>query len=495
MSTDPDTQETSRAELNFGTSNTFPHATIQTGDVVGRDKITTITNTYTAYDQYDVRLLRDQNPYLGLRSFTYEHRHAYAGREWSIHAAMAAITAPGAERTLYFITGASGSGKSSFVQAGLRSHLEQHYAAHGITLRPATFRPTTLPLAALTGALRMLGTPIPAGQVLNAANFINTLRSLSTPMQLPVLIIDQFEEVFSQSTAEDRNALLELLANLPPFAELPLHVLVTMRSDFLPDLFTYEQLYDEAKHGTDLRSMTERDIQTAIVRPLTNLLSRLAQEQPNLAQQVGAKQWDPTLLAALAADATQEAAYLPLLQVTLEDIFRRGSLIPGVYQTLTDAIRVRAEHVYHYIDYDTDMRVPRPADDRKAIIAIMLDLIQVGLDEEPYRDIRRSAPEAELLASHPECTALIHDLIQSRLLSIYRVDQEDAITNMIDIIHESLLTNWDRLAQAIVSERVVLQHRTRFLQSLAEWLENPTSDDYLLTAIRLAEADMLQQVE
>src|SRR5690349_10355367 len=58
-------------------------------------------------------------PYLGLASFTFETRGRYAGREDEANESVRLLTRPGDEQVLFFITGASGSGKSSFAQAGL----------------------------------------------------------------------------------------------------------------------------------------------------------------------------------------------------------------------------------------------------------------------------------------------------------------------------------------------------------------------------------------
>ena len=95
------------------------------GDVAGRDiiKVTQITGD----QQYDVHGLA--NPYLGLQSFTYADHAKYAGREKLIAETVARLTAPDDPLALLFVTGASGSGKSSFVQSGVLPALGKHYAA------------------------------------------------------------------------------------------------------------------------------------------------------------------------------------------------------------------------------------------------------------------------------------------------------------------------------------------------------------------------------
>ena len=109
----------------------------------------------TGDQAYDVSGL--ENPYLGLKAFTYEERAYYAGREAEVARGVSLLTAPGSERTLLFVTGASGSGKSSFVQAGLLPALERYYQQRGQIVRWAVMRPSGQPLARLGDALGQVG--------------------------------------------------------------------------------------------------------------------------------------------------------------------------------------------------------------------------------------------------------------------------------------------------------------------------------------------------
>ncbi len=153
------------------------------GDVVGRDKI--VSHVYTGDQQYDVRGLA--SPYLGLQSYTYTDHAKYAGRENQITETVARLSAPDDPLRLLFITGASGSGKSSFVQAGLLPALEKHYSA--LSVKWAVFRPSHDPIAALSDALwRQLG--LPTYDVIT--NFGDFLKAHTPPQQVNVIVIDQF---------------------------------------------------------------------------------------------------------------------------------------------------------------------------------------------------------------------------------------------------------------------------------------------------------------
>ncbi len=117
----PDLEPTHTSNRSGGVDISGQSTTIG-GDVVGRDKI-----VITGEQPYDVRGLA--NPYLGLQSFTCADHLKYAGREKLIAETVARLTAPDDPLALLFVTGASGSGKSSFVQAGVLPALEKHYAA------------------------------------------------------------------------------------------------------------------------------------------------------------------------------------------------------------------------------------------------------------------------------------------------------------------------------------------------------------------------------
>ena len=459
------------ADLNAGGDITVG------GDVVGRDKIT--VTQITGDQQYDVIGLA--NPYLGLRSFTYADHAKYAGREKLITETVTRLTTPDDPLALLFVTGASGSGKSSFVQAGVLPALEKHYAA--LSVKWAVFRPSRDPLTALADALwRQLGLPAFDAHAASPADFGDYLATHTPPQQVTVIVIDQFEELFTQSAAQPREALFNLLTQLPPFRATHTHLIATVRADYLPELFALPALYDIAKHGLDLRAMSMDELREAIQQPL------------RAAYPDNGKRWQAELVERLAQDATEDAAYLPLLQVTLEEIWRKGTLTIGSYTNLSDAIEQRADKVLAYRDYDAaqpDQR--RSPEEQAAILGLCLNLVDVSLDDEARRDVRRRRSKEELVGGAPDRARLIDALTQARLLSVDTERGEQTVE--VDLIHETLLSNWDRLRQAIAEQRDGLRQRARFEQQLKEWIGEDRSDDYLLSGAHLAEAHELARRE
>ncbi|HLE14415.1 MAG TPA: hypothetical protein VI776_06685, partial [Anaerolineales bacterium] len=451
------------------------------GDFVGRDKIVLTEET-----AYDVRGL--PNPYPGLESYTYEKRAAFAGREAAVQAAAGRITDPAGRQVLTFITGVSGSGKSSFAQAGLLPALEEYYAARDRRARLAVFRPSGNPLALLGDALAQLGLPEPvqaASIGLTPPDFARLLSESTPAGQVNLLVIDQFEELFSQSPPEKSQQLIDILENLPPFEQVHSHLLATLRSDYLDELFNHPALWQIAvQQGVELRAMSVTELRSAILGPLE------ARAQTD--ERFQRARFEPGLLAELAEEAAAEPSYLPLLQVSLQELWAGGSLKLERYHGLAQAIEQRAEKVYASRDYDQPVPVQaRPSDEQKELLALLVDLVNISLDDDPRRDVRRRRPKDVLEKSSPLRRGLIDDLVAARLLSAGLEKGSDGPVETVDIIHEAVLQKWERLREAIGEQRELLRRRARFEQELSAWLVHDRSDEYLLSGAHLKEARLL----
>ena len=289
------------------------------GDVVGRDKVVSIAgdniagdkNIFTGDQQYDVHGLA--NPYLGLQSFTYADHAKYAGREKLIAETVARLTAPDDPLALLFITGASGSGKSSFVQAGVLPALEKHYAA--LSVKWAVFRPSRDPLAALADAMwRQLGLP----------QFDRICRLRRLPEDAHPTAASQRDRhrsirgtVHAVERPAARCALRLCSRNCRRFDRRARTSSPRCAPITCPSCSRCATLYDIAKRGIDLRAMSVDELREAIQQPL-----RAAYPDKD-------KRFQAELVERLAHDAAEDAAYLPLLQVTLEEIWRKGTLTLG----------------------------------------------------------------------------------------------------------------------------------------------------------------------
>lgn len=418
-------------------------------------------------------------PYKGLKSYDYEDSDRFAGRDDESEAVMLRLCRK-AQRTLLFVTGASGSGKSSFVKAGLLPKVLKHYEKRGCA--HAIFKPARDPITALRGALNELGLP---GEQLSDHAILADPTRLGTflqevqrplPNQVYMLVIDQFEELFTQSDPAQRDALLAALEALPDFAGVRTHIVATLRSDYLPELFRRPQLYAIYREaGFDLQVMSPASLRAAILTPLNKAY-------PD-------KRFEEALLAKLVEEAAAEASYLTLLQVSIEDLWTKEpyQLKLSAFHGLGGAIQARADAVYNQLG-QTDAA-------RASILDIFLALVRVSTDPDEQQATKRQRALDELAEGDATRLGQIDALCDARLLTKdadERGEGEAPIVT-VNIIHDTLIEHWPSLHDAIGAHRTVLVQRARFAQALRDWKDNERSEAYLLAGVRLAEAESLNK--
>jgi hypothetical protein len=451
----------------------FSHS--QIGDITIRDIAGRDINHITVVVGEQVYEVSGANPYPGMQPLEQGQGHLLIGRADEIQNAVKLLTDPGKEQALCFVTGVSGSGKSSFARAGLLPALEQLYRARQLSPRSVVFRPSSMPINGLLMALQSLGLPPyerPVETLLQQPATIAALIAEQTPPgQVNILLIDQFEELFTQSEAVQRTALLKLLHTLTSFkpdavrVQLRTHIILTLRLDYVKHLFEPRELYDAVKDGVELRTLDRPALQAIIEHPL----------------QDSGKRFQPELLEALLRDAAQPGS-LPLLQATLRALWNGGSLRLSKYRSLTDVISAEADQIYEYASSGGSKR---SKEDRAAILEMLLRLVQVSPDNAQH-DVRRQRSYDHLTDDKPQRRALCEQLINARLLVASGEEREAKV----DIIHEALLRSWDTLVKAIEAKRQALAQRTRFEQALAEWsgAEPKQRAELLLNGLRFAEA-------
>ncbi len=412
-------------------------------DIVGRDKI---VHTYVSEDfPFNVEGLL--NPYLGLRPFTYEERDRYAGREKLTEEAVQLLVSPGEQRNLLFVTGASGSGKSSFVQAGLLPAIAAHYKELSYEVHFEVFRPSRNPKTRYEDAIRRMG-----------------------PRGIKVIVIDQFEEVFTQSLPSERDGLFDILRKLPPFNKNHRYTIATLRSDYLGEMFDVPEIWNLAKQGVELHEMNIQELKNSIQRPL-----QVKFPDRN-------KRFEAELINKLAKDAAESVTYLPLLQVTLEELWNKGKLNIGSYNVLTDAIKDRADTVLNYSDFDSASPISKRNDiEREEILTILLDLVNPSSNDNSKHDVRISRKLSEF---NEKQITLLRELSRARLVSI---EVEEGI-EIVNLIHETLIHSWDILQNGVKEKRLQLQRRARFEEQLRDWIAHDRADGFLLSEGQLTEA-------
>jgi hypothetical protein len=191
-------------------------------------------------------------PYQGFLAFTEETSRYFFGRQEET----AELEALLARSRMIAVVGASGSGKSSLVQAGLVPRLRKN----GWTV--AAMRPGRDPLLALENAL------LPLGGTQSVT--LDTLRRVAQAQRGHnlLLLVDQFEELWTQTPDEERGRFLSLLFEITGDGRIPSTTVFTLRSDFITPLLydgrTRAVLQDAAYL---LGPMTPASLRQAIIEP------------------------------------------------------------------------------------------------------------------------------------------------------------------------------------------------------------------------------------
>jgi tetratricopeptide (TPR) repeat protein/energy-coupling factor transporter ATP-binding protein EcfA2 len=410
-------------------------------------------------------------PYRGLEAFTEEHARRFFGREEEISELLGRLR----KVRLLVLVGASGSGKSSLVMAGLvpavgTGQLDGSYQWKALKLRPGP-RPchelAVRVTQVLGGGSAMLEEL--SGRLKDKPSSLSDAVDLSLAGQPGeprlLLVVDQLEELFTQvSDASEREAFLSALLYAGSVPGGRVHVLLTLRADFMGRCLEHPALAEFVRepHVSYLRAMGRQGLNEAILQPAL---------QEGLTFEDG-------LVDTLVEEVHGQPGDLPLLQFALEDLWqhrREGQLTWKAYRSLgrlKGAITHRAESL---------LSRWRP-EERAAAQKLFGRLVHLG---EGTEDTRRRARRAELEGIHPKLASRILDgLIRERLLT---ADGEE-----IEVAHEALIREWGTLRQWLREDRDDLRLRQELGRAAAAWEKGKRADEYVWRGGRLQQVRELR---
>ncbi|CAM2005537.1 WD40 repeat domain-containing serine/threonine protein kinase [Acanthopleuribacter pedis] len=412
-------------------------------------------------------------PFRGLEVFREQDRHLFFGRE----AVSQRIAEYILRRPFGAVLGPSGSGKSSLVQAGVNPRLR----AFGFEI--CLFRPGHLPTAHLVGALREV---LPdffgrSHQVLEhqLRTVPGRLSALAAEFRLRhgrrlLVVVDQFEEIFTQcKNLAERKVFVDALCNAVEHSNDHLHLLVTMRSDFLGKCAVFHDLNDLiTDHFLQLGPMNREELARAVEAP-----ARLA----GLNLQAG-------LLEQVLNEVSGAPGALPLLEHALLELYqkREGPLLTRrAYDEIggiKGALAKRAEYEYGRLN-PTQQHVLRKM--------FILALIQPG---EGTEDTRRQATGPELIAiGGAEVPPLLRTWTEVHLLTASRDTARDA--EVYEVAHEALIGSWSRIKEWMEEGRETARLLNRLRQFATTWDEAGRDEDHLLRGGPLFQMQELVRTE
>jgi energy-coupling factor transporter ATP-binding protein EcfA2 len=399
-------------------------------------------------------------PYKGLAYFTEEDADNFFGRE-EVSGSIAAQL----QKTAFLaVIGASGSGKSSLLRAGVVPQLRaQNWLVQLMT-------PTARPLLRLSNVLVREDSPLTAADELQSQLTTNTraLHLLANRLVAQsdhtkmVLIIDQFEELFTLcSDGDERKAFIDILLNALE-ERGTLTILIGMRADFYGRTAEFDGLRTLiSKQQEFIGPLQQRDLVRVIAEPAKR----------------GGWQFVEGLVEQILEDAGGEPGYLPLLSHALLETWdlRRGTVMTlGGYRAVggvEGAIAQTAEDTLQKVDAS---QIP-------VVKHIFLSLTELGEGSEDTRRITTRAELGRIDVEDGVIDGLVEDLVRARLITV------DGDT--IQVAHEAIIRRWPRLRSWIDEDRERLSFNRRLTRAVEEWEENERQPDYLFRGARLSQAE------
>jgi hypothetical protein len=308
------------------------------------------------------------------------------------------------------------------------------------------------------------------GDLSSPGESVGRLLAAGTPAQRLLLVIDQFEELFSQADRAEQARFISALKALRTVESCVL--LIAVRADFYPDLMNSDLWPIEPSQRAEIAPLHGQALRRAIERPAADV---------GVCLEAG-------LVEKLLADAADEPGVLPLLQETMVVLWEK---MQRRLMTLSAYVRLGGEGrsgLGVAVVAKADATLADLTPEQKAIARrIYLRLVQFG---EGRADTRRQQSVAELVSAS-EATLFdqtLRHLADNRLLTLS--GEEKASGRKVDIAHEALISGWPTLRDWIKERRSAEQSRRRLEVKAAEWVRLGRKDEAgLLDAVQLVEAE------
>lgn len=419
------------------------------------------------------------SPYKGLKKFESEDKDRFFGRDQFLTRLVNELE----QTNLVLLLGASGSGKSSVIRAGLIPWLAERQGSRLVSL---VFTPDQDPFESLYASLlgKYKQSEAQIARIAKEDTLTQLVRSLKQPDAYWFILIDQFEELFTTTEANKRDvfikSLVQLVKTLDKAGDRSVKLVATMRADFLDRLSPYP----------DLIKVTDKHRPMIAEMQLDEL--RLAIEQPAAHHGVV---FETGLVKQIIDDVQGQAGYLPLLQYTLNLLWETEVQNQGIedrtlnisnYRKLggvRGALQQHVDQIYKSLSASEKLSAQR----------IFLKLVGIGEDEEAgteWKPVRRRANRSEFSGSLEQ--TVLTQLVNQNLLVSNRV--ADSQESTIEIAHEALLTSWVTLNNWIKDNRQAIALRNRLNDDVGQWKKTKSHED-LWSGSRLEQALELRKDE
>ncbi|NOQ24162.1 MAG: hypothetical protein GQ564_02270 [Bacteroidales bacterium] len=458
-------QENSLSNLDIdGNNNVINYAPVQQVHVeqqvvqVSADKITQ-------------QALIKRSPYKGLKRFNAKDKETFFGRDELINELFNAINTS----KIILVGGASGSGKSSVVRAGVIPKLSNA----STKLFDFIFTPGINPFESFYNCMlqeekdyefnaeqvKPLLTP-------NEKTLENLIISLKTEGESWLIFIDQFEEIFTNcADDEKRKYFIDGLVNLVNHPDQSVKIVLAMRADFLEQFSFYPQLTSLVKNNIHLVSdMQAKELKQAIELPAA----------------LHGVVYEKGLVDLIIKDIHNQKGYLPLLQYTLNliweyecrnigtdgnSVIENRILSISAYNSLggvRGALQERIASVYEKLNQE----------EKETTKQIFLRLVNITESESGSQPVSRRANLSEFAGEIIQ--KLLRIFVSENLLVTSTDDTVETNTDSllttvnkgtVEITHESILHSWENLKKWLEQEKETIIYKNQLADEVKRWMK------------------------
>jgi WD40 repeat protein len=410
--------------------------------------------------------VEEKSPYPGLSSFAEKDAAFFFGREAEIRALWQRLQ----NRKLLAVIGPSGTGKTSFVRAGVMAAAPEGWRCLWVS-------PGNRPFPAMVRALvpELSSDPETLQRLVGAETNDELVSAIGLWRRRHgevLLIVDQFEELFTLNPGEVQERFAVLLGQLASAADV--HVLVSLRDDFLMRSQEQPPLRPILGELTALLPLSVDSLRRALVEP---------------AKARGYGFDDEALVGEMVESVEGARAALPLLAFAVSRLWEKRDrekklLMRAAYEEIGGVAGALAQHAEATMD--------RIGTERQGIVReVFRNLVTA-------QGTRAVAEREELLSAFPERTAaeeVLRELVDARLVTSYELEgrEGEPSHHRIEVVHESLLKAWPRLVrwQAQDEDGAVL--RDQLKQAAHLWQEKRRTIDLLWTGTAFREFELWRE--
>ncbi|MDX2253983.1 MAG: caspase family protein [Pseudanabaenaceae cyanobacterium bins.39] len=418
------------------------------------------------------------------------------------------------------LLGASGSGKSSVLRAGLLSQLRQGRQLSGSDRwEIKTIVPTEHPLKSLADSFvdvsvnSSLTTIERAEQSDRIKNFLSKpegLRRLVESSKSPclVLVIDQFEECFTLcQDMEERQQFFNLLINAIAVHSDKFRLVIAMRADFFSKCVEYDYggLAKQLEaHLVAITPMNNNELREAIAKP---------------AEKVGCEV-EPVLVDEIVRDVAGSPANLPLMQFALAELwnYREGNQLTlnaykekfggisgalekranAVYDGFSDAEKKAVKHIFVSL---TRLGERNEEDTRRRVMLTSL-VVKPMFPIEVINDVVRKLADEKLVVTTksvlPDNDQTYADSVSENetvttAIVLSRKDKAERDVAIVEVAHEALIRSWSKMREWLEENREANRQAQKLEERAEEWEQSRRSKGFLLQGLPLQNAVQVNQ--